>query len=468
MENVIIDTDLTSNIDDEFALAYALGCQEFKVVGVTLASFMFNYARRSYKDGMIDGISEARRIARLCGKRAMNVYKGALGFISQGCEEKCDGVDFIIKTAKKKKVTICCLATLTNIALAIKQSPEIARNIKVVWMGTGHIFDNKFTDNNYIRDVRAFEIVLNSDCEFVVIPSYVGRGNVTSIYEAKEHIALNPIGRHLVYLMETNPFNITNRGLHIIYDIMPITFVKDTSLLKSKVIPASYLIKDKKVSLQDETRKITYVYDGARNAKIWLDFVSTISSLPSNIFAKNIFFTSDTHFSQKGKMRTKETDMNMPVDQRDHEYIKKWNSVVGKGDIVYHLGDFGNYEILKQLNGHVILICGNYEHEEFNNKTFPEFKKKMLRYGFKDVFKDNLVLDKSIFGQPVNLTHKPSDCKDNMFNLFGHVHSLKPVMKNGFNVCLEYHNFVPVSKDFVADYMVFLRTLADHEVTLNK
>ena len=148
--------------------------------------------------------------------------------------------------------------------------------------------------------------------------------------------------------------------------------------------------------------------------------------------------------------------------------IKKWNSVVGKDDIVYHLGDFGNYEILKQLNGKVILICGNYEKEEFNNKTFPEYRQKLIRLGFKDVYRDNLVLDKSVFGVPVNLTHKPSDCKENMFNLFGHVHSLKPVMKNGFNVCLEYHKFVPVSKDFIADYISFLKTVADKEVILNK
>ena len=59
-------------------------------------------------------------------------------------------------------------------------------------------------------------------------------------------------------------------------------------------------------------------------------------------------------------------------------------------------------------------------------------------------------------GREVYLTHKPENTRDDMFNLFGHVHSLKPLMKNGFNVCLEYHGYKPLSEEIVKDYIEFI------------
>ena len=51
----------------------------------------------------------------------------------------------------------------------------------------------------------------------------------------------------------------------------------------------------------------------------------------------------------------------------DEALINNWNSVVGKDDIVFHLGDFAfapNWrwkEILGRLNGHIHLILGNHD-----------------------------------------------------------------------------------------------------------
>ena len=51
----------------------------------------------------------------------------------------------------------------------------------------------------------------------------------------------------------------------------------------------------------------------------------------------------------------------------NQEIIKRWNSVVSKNDIVYHLGDFafGNKNfiesIVNQLNGKIYLILGNHD-----------------------------------------------------------------------------------------------------------
>ena len=52
----------------------------------------------------------------------------------------------------------------------------------------------------------------------------------------------------------------------------------------------------------------------------------------------------------------------------DDELIRRWNTKVGKGDLVYVLGDMiwrchndGAPELIKKLNGQIILIRGNHD-----------------------------------------------------------------------------------------------------------
>jgi calcineurin-like phosphoesterase family protein len=81
---------------------------------------------------------------------------------------------------------------------------------------------------------------------------------------------------------------------------------------------------------------------------------------------QEIYFTSDQHFYHKRIIQ----HTNRPFKSTDemHEaLIDAWNSKVRKkGDLVYHLGDFiwkpqFAGEILKKLNGQIILICGNHD-----------------------------------------------------------------------------------------------------------
>lgn len=53
------------------------------------------------------------------------------------------------------------------------------------------------------------------------------------------------------------------------------------------------------------------------------------------------FFTSDTHF---GEQRTLELSRRpfQNTAEMDKTIIDNWNKKVGKDDVVYHLGDFGD------------------------------------------------------------------------------------------------------------------------------
>ena len=79
------------------------------------------------------------------------------------------------------------------------------------------------------------------------------------------------------------------------------------------------------------------------------------------------FFTADLHFGHENVLRFDDRKFN-DVDEMDAELIRRWNAKVGKGDIVYVLGDMiwktrnGVAEdLIKSLNGQVILIKGNHD-----------------------------------------------------------------------------------------------------------
>ena len=82
-----------------------------------------------------------------------------------------------------------------------------------------------------------------------------------------------------------------------------------------------------------------------------------------------IWYTSDTHF---GSERTLELSKRpfKSVEEMDNTIISNWNKVVAPEDYVFHLGDFGDYERVKELNGKIVLVKGNYENKDILTKLW--------------------------------------------------------------------------------------------------
>lgn len=173
--------------------------------------------------------------------------------------------------------------------------------------------------------------------------------------------------------------------------------------------------------------------------------------------ASNIYFTSDTHFGHDNIIKFCHRPFK-DVEEMNSELIRRWNEKVGPDDTIFHLGDFafGGSDIwnniLKQLNGHKILIIGNHDI-------------KNLREGYMQYFDyvgPQLLLN--IEERSVYLNHYPFLCyggswrspKNAVYQLFGHVHSgptssgldterLVSLFKYQYDVGVDNNNFTPIS-----------------------
>lgn len=170
--------------------------------------------------------------------------------------------------------------------------------------------------------------------------------------------------------------------------------------------------------------------------------------------AEHTFFTSDTHFNHANIIKF----CNRPfkdVEQMNDVMIANWNSVIGKDDTVFHLGDFclgGAAEwtkILDRLNGKIYLIMSNHD-------------LKNIRQGFISRFEHVAMQMRIEIGKKrIYLCHYPFLCfegsyKDDVWQLFGHVHTrrsnsgidagrLQYLYPTQYDVGVDNNNFTPVS-----------------------
>lgn len=90
---------------------------------------------------------------------------------------------------------------------------------------------------------------------------------------------------------------------------------------------------------------------------------------------RKVFFTSDLHFGHENAIRFDNRPFKS-IEEMDTELIRRWNEKVGKGDLVYVLGDMiwktrndTAEALIKSLNGQIILIKGNHDRFLHNAKA---------------------------------------------------------------------------------------------------
>ena len=94
-------------------------------------------------------------------------------------------------------------------------------------------------------------------------------------------------------------------------------------------------------------------------------------------FPPRFFFTSDTHFGHQRAAEIRGYRGPDAVSRMNDDLIDAWNSVVGRGDTVYHLGDFAlgpKVEwpcIRARLNGTIVLVLGNHDLADQHHNVEP-------------------------------------------------------------------------------------------------
>jgi inosine-uridine nucleoside N-ribohydrolase len=173
---MILDTDTYNEVDDQFALAYALLSPEKIVLEAVYAAPFFNNRSENAGDGMGKSYEEILRLLKFMGKSPED-------FAFRGSDRYLENIDTPIKSSaaldliNKAKASspenplyVVTIGCITNIASAILIEPEIIKNIVVVWLGGNSLDWPTQGEFNLVQDVLAAQVVFNSGVPLVTLP----------------------------------------------------------------------------------------------------------------------------------------------------------------------------------------------------------------------------------------------------------------------------------------------------------
>jgi purine nucleosidase len=237
---IIIDTDIGDDIDDAFAIAFALNSPELELIGVT--TVFKNTLKRA---------KLASQLLKLAGREDIPVFAGCsqpLANTVDEAETPCQytdefadaavqpahAVDYLIETlmASEGDITIVPIGALTNIATALAREPRIAGKIKEIVMMAGAYYSH-CNEWNIVCDPEAARAVFTSGIAIkavgldVTMKVRLRPGDMDRIEHSSE-----PVSRYLANLMQRwRTFGNLPGMLPILHDPLAVFAVFDSRIL---------------------------------------------------------------------------------------------------------------------------------------------------------------------------------------------------------------------------------------------
>ncbi|QJD84099.1 nucleoside hydrolase [Cohnella herbarum] len=263
---MVLDTDTYNEIDDQFAVVYAMKSQAKLKVEAFYAAPFYNERSSGPKDGMEKSYEELRRIAGLMPEmKDIPILRGSEAYLSdfiQPVESAAarDLVERAMASGENDPLYVVSIGAITNVASALMMEPRIVDKIVIVWLG-GHSLEwDDTTEFNLKQDYFASKLVLDCGVPLVLVPCMgVTSHLVTTLSEMEDYVKDNgPIGRYL-YDTFKECHNDHFAYSRVIWDISTIAFLNDDRWTPSSLVHSPVLSTDFRWSRDTSRHWIRYV-----------------------------------------------------------------------------------------------------------------------------------------------------------------------------------------------------------------
>jgi len=171
----VLDTDTFNEIDDQFAVSYAVLSPDRIALEAIYAAPFLNNRSRSAGDGMKKSYEEIHRVLGRLGKpEAAAVFKGSAQFMKDAGKpvESPAARDLIEKAlAAEQMLYVMTTGAPTNVASAILMEPRIKERITVVWLGGQPYYFSSAREFNLQQDLPASRVLFDSGVRLMNIPT---------------------------------------------------------------------------------------------------------------------------------------------------------------------------------------------------------------------------------------------------------------------------------------------------------
>jgi inosine-uridine nucleoside N-ribohydrolase len=263
---MVLDTDTYNEVDDQFALVYALLAPERLSVEAVYAAPFHNDRSTGPADGMAKSYDE---IVRILGKMNRSpddfVFKGSTGYLPASLEPQrssaaLDLIERAMASPDNDPLYVLAIAAITNVASAILIEPHIIEKIVVVWLG-GHALHWRNTrEFNLMQDVQAARIIFDSGVPLVHIPCMgVTTHLLTTMSELNEYVrGRSDIGDYLVDIV--GAYEKDHAGWSkVIWDISTVAYLNNEQWMESELVHSPIVTDQLTWSIDHARHLIRYV-----------------------------------------------------------------------------------------------------------------------------------------------------------------------------------------------------------------
>lgn len=276
---MILDTDTYNEVDDQFALSYAvLSPGKIDLQAVYAAPFK-NSRSESPGDGMEKSYKEIQKLLKMLGKPSGGfAFRGSDRYLENvntpvRSEAALDLIKKAMASSPKDPLYVATVGCITNIASAILIEPEIIKNIVVVWLGGNGLNWPTQKEFNLKQDVLAAQVVLNSGVPMVIMPCQpVVSHFLTTIPELSQNLkGKNELSDYLFNIVLEYSGGKTAWS-KVIWDVTAVAWLVNPSWISTNLVHSPVL-----------TDQVTYSVDQSRH------FMRMATSLNRDAIFRDLF-----------------------------------------------------------------------------------------------------------------------------------------------------------------------------------
>lgn len=236
---MIIDADVANEVDDQYAIALALGFPEkVKIEGFVAA----HYGDAGGAEGIDKSMEELERVLAKAGQAGRYpIKRGAHPYQYQDLTPSSEGVDFIIEKARastaQDPLWLLVLGPATDAAAALRKDPSIADKMIVFWHGRTQWPLRAWNFNAY-NDIRAVRFLFELPCRFVLFDTgtYL---RIPMEETARRYAPLGPLGEYLHEIRKRKPAYMTpQKGF---FDLGDVAALIDPSTVRWERVQAPHV-----------------------------------------------------------------------------------------------------------------------------------------------------------------------------------------------------------------------------------
>ncbi len=271
---LVLDTDTYNEVDDQFAVAYALRSPEKLTVEALYAAPFFNDRSSGPADGMEKSYQEILRLLEFMRIPSQGqVFRGSTGYLPDWDHplESPAARDLIARAMARSEedepLYVVAIGAITNVASAILLEPEIIRRIVVVWLGGNALHWPHTFEFNLMQDLPSARVILDSGVPFVQLPCM---GVVTHLHTTIAELERYVQGRGAIgdYLTEiVKSYHADHFAWSkVIWDVAAIAYLIDSDWTPSLLVHSPILTDQTTWSFDARRHFIRSAYHVDRDA----------------------------------------------------------------------------------------------------------------------------------------------------------------------------------------------------------